>query len=262
MAALHAPPRAPDTPGVSARAGRRLTELARRLGLEHALLGEDLVLAERPVEAHTAARLIHALAGLVVGVVVWLAFAIAIPLPPMIGAGVAAFGALVGLIVADGPVRRLAKARRQEAQLAVAAFIDLSRILLIGGLPLHAALRAAADVGGGWAFDELRMALSWAKDRGQPPDAGLQRLADRFPVPEFAELALTITSARRGASPVEALESKAAFVRGAESAQARTEAAIADAQIELPSAVVALAFVAFLTYPLLVILTDTPGVVP
>lgn len=262
LAALHAPPRpGSNRSSLGVQTARRVTELARRLGVEHVLLVDDLALAGRPVEAHTVARMAHALAGAGAGVAAWLALTLPLPLPVVLAAGFALLGGLVGLLAADRPVRRLGRERRQEAQLAVAAYVDLARILLVGGLPLHAALRAAADVGSGWAFGELRAALAWAKDRGLPPDAGLERLAGRYPVPELAELTLTITSARRGASPIEALESKAAFVRGAESAQARTEAAIADAQIELPAAVVAVAFVFFLTYPMLMLLSTTPGVV-
>jgi Flp pilus assembly protein TadB len=262
LAALHAPPEPEESPRWAAETGGRLTDLLRRIGLEQALLEDDLAMAGRTAEAHTTARLVHALLGAALGAMAWLAMTFVAPLPLALAAGLALFTGPLGVLAADRPVRRLAKARRQEAQLAVAAYVDLVRILLVGGLPLHAALRNAADVGAGWAFGELRDALAWAKDRGLPPDVGVERLAARVPAPEFADLTLTVTSARRGASPVEALESKAAFVRGAESAQARTESSIADAQMELPAAIVAIAFVAFLTYPMLILLTAGQGVIP
>jgi len=261
LQALYAPPR--TRAGTVSRgdgAGRRLSELARRAGMERALLVDELALVGRPVEAHTTARLLHALTGVASGLGVWMLTNLAVPLTVLLAPALAGLGAMVGVLVADRRVRAVGKARRQEAQLAVAAYIDLVRILLVGGLPLHAALRAAADQGSGWAFGELREALAWAKDRGLAPDSGLERLATELPVPEFADLALTVSSARRGASPVRALESKAAFMRGAEAAQVRTESAVADAQIELPAAVVALAFVFFLTYPLLILLTSSTGV--
>lgn len=254
----------------AASAGRWLTDLARRHGLEQVLLADDLAIAERPVEAHTTVRLLSGLIGFGVGLMAWAVADQALGdvlssglllLPP-----VAVLGAIVAVLLADRRVRQLARQRRAEAQAATAAFVDLVRILLAGGLPLTTALRAAVEEGSGWTFTQLGWALDWAGDRSLPPDAGLHQLAGRLPIPEFADLAATFTSARRGASPVQALESKAAFLRGGQAAAARAEAAIADAQIELPAAVIALAFMCFLMYPLLTLLTTdsglTTGVLP
>jgi Flp pilus assembly protein TadB len=245
---------------LSEDSGAWLAALARRHGLAGLLLEDDLALAGRSVDAHTTSRLLHAILGAGAGLLVWAVAGLLMPLPVFLLPALPVFAVIFAILIADRRVRDLAAARRQEAQLAVAAYVDLVAILLIGGLPLGAALRTGADQGSGWAFTQIRAALSWAGDRGQGPDAGLEHLAHRYPVPEFADLALSIASARRGASPVIALESKAAFMRGASAAQARAEAAVADAQIELPSAVVALAFIAFLTYPLMSLLTTTPGV--
>jgi tight adherence protein C len=260
--AMFAAPRTTPTGRQIDRPGRALTELALRHGLRNVLLADDLALAGRPVETHTTARLVHVLAGATAAVAGWMITALVLPVHPMLAVVAVAFGGLLGISAADRRVRALARQRRREAQPAVAAYLDLVRILLAGGLPLQAALRAAADQGSGWTFAQLRHALTWAHDRGAAPDEAFRHLAERFPLPEFADLALTITSARRGASPVQALESKAAFWRGAHAAQVRADIAVADAQIELPGALVALAFVAFLTYPFLTLITSTTGVVP
>jgi Flp pilus assembly protein TadB len=245
------------TTGWTADLDRRAERLLGRSRARRLLLADDLAVAGRDRAAHTAARLAHTLAGAAgsAGLAVLLAATgVGAPLPAA-GAGCLATG-LLGLAAADRPVRRLAAARRQETRLAVASFVDLVRVLLAGGLPLHAALRTAADAGGGWAWTEIRTALDRARQRRLPPDAGLDDLATRIPLPEFAELRLTVSSALRGASPAAALASKATHLRAAEAAQARTETAVADAEMELPAAAVALAFVAFLTYPLLVVLTS------
>ncbi|WP_131788018.1 type II secretion system F family protein [Protofrankia symbiont of Coriaria ruscifolia] len=235
-----------------------LTRLAGQTRTRRLLLADDLALADRDQVAHTAVRIGRGLAGsTVMAALAAGAAAAGLGLPFLLLPAGCLFGGLLGVLSADRPVRRLAAARRQETRLAVAAFIDLLRILLVGGLPLHAALTAAVDSGGGWAFEQIRDALDWARTHRVAPDAGLDRLATRIPAPEFTDLRLTISSALRGASPVQALQSKAVHMRAAEAAQARTESATADAEMELPAAVVALAFVAFLTFPLLMILTRT-----
>ncbi|ABD12687.1 hypothetical protein ThrDRAFT_03230 [Frankia casuarinae] len=224
---------------------------ARRL-----LLAEDLAVLGLDPAAHTATRMIRLL--VVVSATVGLAavgWASGIVLPATTLPLGCVAAVPFGFVWADRPLHRRASARRQETRLAVAAYLDLVRILLVGGLSLHTALQTAADAGRGWAFTEIRAALQWARARHVPPDAGLNRLAVRVPVAEFAELRLTVSSALRGASPVLALQSKSTHLRAAEAAQARLAASVADAAMELPAVMVALAFVAFLTIPLLVILT-------
>jgi len=137
-AALHAPPEPEESPGWGADTGRQVTELLRRLGLEQALLTDDLAMVGRTAEAHTTARLVHALLGASLGALALLAVTFVAPFPLPLAGVAALFSGLLGVLAADRPVRRLATARRQEAQLAVAAYIDLVRILLVGGLPLHA----------------------------------------------------------------------------------------------------------------------------
>ncbi|MCK9895037.1 type II secretion system F family protein [Frankia sp. AgB32] len=242
--------------GIAAAVARWLTRVVGPTKARRLLLAEDLAVLGVDLAHHTVARMIRISAALgVVATMAVLTAASGHPLPTsalLLGC----VGALpAGLGWADRPLRRRAGARRQEVRLAVAAYLDLVRILLIGGLPLHTALQTAADTGRGWAFTQLRLALRWAWARQLPPDAGLDRLARQVPVAEFAELRLTISTALRGASPVGALRSKSAHLRAAEAAHARLTASTADAAMELPAVVVALAFVAFLTIPLLVILT-------
>jgi len=129
--------------------GRWLTDAALWAGLQQALLGEELALAERPVEAHTTVRLLAALTGGGLGLGAWLLAMLAWPLTVLLAIGAVVFGGLAALMIVDRRVHRLAAVRRADARLAVAAYIDLVRILLLGGLPLHAALRAAADQGQG-----------------------------------------------------------------------------------------------------------------
>ncbi len=247
-----------DAPaGWPGRINTTVTRLAGQARARQLLLADDLALTGRDPALHTAARVGRALAGGTAMAVLAAAGTAGFGLPALLTPGGCLFGGLLGIWSADQPIRRLAAARRQETRLAVAAFIDLVAILLVGGLPLHAALRVAVDSGQGWAFGEIRDALDWARTHRVAPDAGLDRLATRIPAPEFTELRLTISSALRGASPVQALASKAVHLRAAEAAAARTASATADAEMELPAAVVALAFVAFLTFPLLMILSRT-----
>ncbi|SNQ51691.1 conserved membrane hypothetical protein [Frankia canadensis] len=220
------------------------------------LLADDLEILDVDPASHLVTRVIRvSLAGSAMVALDLAAVVNGLAVPVMALPLGGALAGLIGLGWADRPLRRRANARRQEARLAVAAYLDLVRILLVGGLPLHSALQTAADTGHGWAFAQIRGALRWARARQSPPDAGLERLARQVPVAEFAELRLTVSSALRGASPVLALRSKSAHMRAVEGAQARLASSTADAAMELPAVVVALAFVAFLTVPLLAILT-------
>lgn len=260
--ALYALPATGARDGTVDAVSRWLVSAARRSGLGRLLLDDDLAVAGRGVQAHTTARLLSAGGGSAIALTSWAAATLMGSVGILGALAALVFGAVTGVWVADRKIHRLAEARRREARLAVAAYLDLVRILLAGGLPLLAALHAGADAGHGWAFGQLRQALAWAHDRDLPPDEGLRELGNRVTIAEFADLAATITSARRGASPVQALESKAAFMRGADTAHARAEAAVADAQIELPAAAVALAFLFFLTYPLMSLISTGTGALP
>lgn len=223
---------------------------ARRL-----LLADELTILGRDPARHTATRMLRllALSGMATALVAVLP-AVGVDVPCLLLPAACLVCGILGFLSADLPVRRQVAARRREVRAAVAAYLDLVRILLVGGAPLYSALRTAADAGEGWAFGVISSSLDWARSHGLPPDVGFALLAARVPLAEFTELRLTMGSALRGASPVVALHSKAVHLRAAEAAQVRLETSTADAAMELPAAVVALAFVAFLTYPLLAVL--------
>ncbi|WP_232295426.1 type II secretion system F family protein [Parafrankia sp. EUN1f] len=258
LAVLFAEETAARTPTLI-RWASRTVRLADSRGWNRLLRADDTVIAGRTVEAHTASRLGQVLAG--IGAIALLATpgVLARLLPPAALPLLILTAGLLGIHLADRPMVRLAAARRQDAALAVAAYTDLVRILVIGGLPLHAALSAAAEAGEGWTFALLRRSLDDAQLRGLPPDTALTALATDLPIPAFADLARTVASALRGASPVLALEARAAAIRAEETARVRGREAAADAQMELPATAVALAFVAFLTYPLLVMINSGVG---
>ncbi|ONH60462.1 secretion system protein [Frankia sp. CcI49] len=225
------------------------------------LLTDELAILGRDPALHTATRMLRLLvaSGTATALVVVLTAA-GVSLPGLLLPAACLLCGVLGFLSADLPVHRRVAARRREVRAAVAAYLDLVRILLVGGAPLYSALRTAAGAGQGWAFGAISSSLDWARSHGLPPDAGLALLAARVPLAEFTDLRLTVGSALRGASPVIALRSKAVHLRATEAAQVRLETSTADAAMELPAAVVALAFVAFLTHPLLAVLmsVETP----
>jgi Flp pilus assembly protein TadB len=257
LTALFAPPA--RQPTALHRLPGRLCTLARTHGLGRLLRGDDVALADRTDEAHMASRLLHLLSGAAAGVGFATLSRLLAPTPPPLALVFVLVGGLGGILLADRPVRRLAAARRRDAALATAAYVDLVRVLLVGGLPLPTALTAAADRGRSWTFDRLRAALADARLRSEPPDRGIAALADIYPLREFTDLARTLSAARAGASPVLAFESRADAIRRRDTAQQRAQEAAADAQMDLPAAVVALAFVAFLAYPLLTMINSSVG---
>ncbi|WP_261570267.1 type II secretion system F family protein [Frankia gtarii] len=259
LAMLFTAPATTRTPPLT-RLSQRLCTLMRDHGLGGLLRGDDVTIAGRGVDAHMAARLLHLLAGAAAGLTLAALTLLVAAASPVLPGLLVVGAALGGLLLADRPVLRLAHARRRDAALATAVYIDLVRILLVGGLPLPAALSAAADSGHGWTFTHLRRALAGARLRGIPPDVAVAELADTYPLREFTDLARTLAAARSGASPVLALQSRAAAIRHADSARLRGQEAAVDAQMDLPAAAVALVFVAFLTYPLLTMINSSVGI--
>ncbi|MBL7516569.1 secretion system protein, partial [Frankia sp. CNm7] len=159
------PPTQPGQPGQPGRWTRtgaawltgQITRAAGPARGRRLLLTDDLAIAGRDPVTHTATRLAHAtIAALAAALLTAGTTLVGLPVPALSGPALVTLAVPVGVLVADRPVRAVAKARRQETRLAVAAYLDLVRVLLAGGLTLHAALRLAADAGTGWAFTQIR----------------------------------------------------------------------------------------------------------
>ena len=171
-------------------------------------------------------------------------------LDPTVSVCVAATLALAGAFVPILTLRGRAARRRRAFRHALSCFLDLVAIRLAGGAGVDGALAESARAGHGWAFEELRRALSGARLAGAPPWRGFERLGDELQVPEVSELAASMALAGdEGARVRASLAAKARAMRTRALADAERSAQAASERMSLPIVVLMAGFVVFLGYP-------------
>jgi tight adherence protein C len=143
-----------------------------------------------------------------------------------------------------------AQARRRDFRHALGAFLDLVVIALAGGSGVETALGDAAGVGAGWAYDQLRHALSAARLSRQPPWASLGQLGAELGIGELEELAASVGLAgTEGAKVRSSLAAKAASLRAHALAEAETDGQAATERMSLPVVLLFAAFLLFIGFP-------------
>jgi Flp pilus assembly protein TadB len=147
-------------------------------------------------------------------------------------------------------VRGRAARRRRAFRHALSCFLDLVAIRLAGGAGVDGALAESARAGHGWAFEELRNALSGARLAGAPPWQGFERLGTDLAIPELSELAASMALAGdEGARVRASLASKARAMRTRALTDTERNAQAASERMSLPIVVLMAGFVVFLGYP-------------
>jgi Flp pilus assembly protein TadB len=211
----------------------------------------DLRLLGRSVEQHLGTKVLLALFGLLLP-------AACLGLMALAGTGVgvtvpALTGVLLGIaffFVPDLSVRSEAEARRRGFRHALGSFLDLVVIGLAGGAGVESALRDAASVGQGWAFEQLRHALDVTALTGETPWAALARLGADLGVPELGELAASVSLAgTEGARVRDSLAAKATSLRDHALASAEAEAQAATERMALPVVLLFIGFLLLIGYP-------------
>ncbi|KFU78438.1 hypothetical protein SAMN04489729_6893 [Amycolatopsis lurida] len=211
----------------------------------------DLELVDRTRESFTLNRIGCASAG-----------TLAVPLTgaalAVLGAGAPVFltGAMSLCAAAFGWTlpRLLLRAKAQKARAAFReALVAYAHLVTLGRLgdrgPVEA-MRYPASLGEGWAFHRIRLAMNEASLRGRMPWEGLERLADELGVRELRDLGRIITSASEGgASIADTLRSKAASISQQGLADQKTGSSIRSDRMDMPIAVMGLAFIVFLAFP-------------
>jgi tight adherence protein C len=161
-------------------------------------------------------------------------------------AALAAGGGIVPIL----SLRARATRRRQSFRHALSCFLDLVAIRLAGGAGVDGALVESASAGHGWAFEELRSALSASRLAGAPPWQGFARLGDELCVSELSELAASMALAGdEGARVRASLAAKARAMRTRALSDAERSAQSASERMSLPIVVLMAGFVVFLGYP-------------
>ena len=156
----------------------------------------------------------------------------------------------VAVTVPQFAVRSEAAGRRRAFRHALSCFLDLVAVRLAGGAGVDSALTDSANAGDGWAFRELRQALTDARLRGEPSWHGLARLGVEIGVSELEELAASAGLAGdEGARVRVSIAAKARAIRVRGLADAEAAAQSASERMSLPVVALMAGFIVFLGYP-------------
>jgi Flp pilus assembly protein TadB len=250
--AAHADPVATVSPSArwAARVGPPLAGALERWNVGLGDLPADLAVIGRSVPDHMALRAAGATAGVVgVALVGTLAAAAGAPASALLLGWLAIFAGLIGFVAPDALARRRAVERRQAFRQSLAFFLDLVIVVLAGGAGVGGALRQAAAAGDGWAYLQIRNALTGAHLRREPQWAVLGRLGTELGVEELEQLAAQVALAEReGASVRQSLTAKAASIRDHELSDAEAKASSATVRMTAPLVLLGMAFCVFILY--------------
>ena len=157
---------------------------------------------------------------------------------------------IAGLATPGLGVRSEAATRRHGFRHALGCYLDLVAVRLAGGAGIESALTGAADAGDGWAFGELRNALTDSRLLGEPLWNGLARLGTDIGVPELSELAAsTGLAGDEGARVRSSIVAKARALRFRGLTDAEATAQSASERMSLPVVGLMLGFIVFLAWP-------------
>jgi tight adherence protein C len=214
-------------------------------------IGSDLRITERSTEELIAKQILCALAGLfwmpaTAALIVAGGVRVSLVFPVWMSLGLATAGACIPV----SALKNAAGERRRAFRHALGCFLDLVAVRLAGGAGIESALALSAASGRGWAFAELRQALTEARLMGEPPWAGLDRLGAEIGVDELKELAASVALAGdEGARVRRSVTAKARTIRTRSLADAEGAAQAASERMSLPIVLLMVGFVIFLGFP-------------
>lgn len=157
----------------------------------------------------------------------------------------------VALFFAPDLVTRVnAAEKRADFRLALTSYLDLVVLERGAGAAPTEALEAAAEVGGGWAFDRIAAALEEARKASRAPWDGLARLAADTDIPELADLAeIAGIAGNDGAKILDTLSARAESMRAEALAATKAQAGSRSTTMVIPIALLAFGFLVLLIFP-------------
>lgn len=170
------------------------------------------------------------------------------------------FGAVAGFVLPDRFLREKAAEARVDFVAAFTAYLELVRTLIAGGMNVQGALQVAAFAGEGPAFDELVIAIDRATTAGTTIAIEFDRLGSEAGLPEVSQVASSLElAAEQGASPGDALSSRAETLTNRRAYEERDAAEQATAQMSIPTAMLALGYVLLLGAPAIAAVLASTG---
>jgi Flp pilus assembly protein TadB len=142
--------------------------------------------------------------------------------------------------------------RRADFRYALTSYLDLVSLERGAGAAPTEALEAAAEIGGGWAFERIAAALDQARRAGYPPWTALAALARETGVAELADIAdIAEVAGQEGARILETLAARAASMRAEALAADRAKAGSRSSTMVVPIALLGVGFLLLLIFPTL-----------
>jgi Flp pilus assembly protein TadB len=150
----------------------------------------------------------------------------------------------------DVVTRLNAAEKRTDFRHALTSYLDLVALERGAGAAPTEALEAAAEVGGGWAFERIGASLDQARKASRPPWDGLARLADEIGIAELADLAeIAGVAGQEGARILDTLGARAESMRAEALATTKAQAGSRSTTMVLPIAMLAGGFLVLLIFP-------------
>jgi Flp pilus assembly protein TadB len=211
----------------------------------------DLRLLGQDRGSWLASKLAFGLAGLAAIPVVSALYALggrslpwAVPVAGSLGLGLALF------FVPDLITRVNAAEKRRDFRHALTSYLDLVALERGAGAAPTEALEAAAEVGGGWAFERIGLALDEARKASRAPWDALSQLAVETGVSELADLAeIAGIAGNDGARILDTLGARAESMRAEALAATKAQAGARSTTMVLPISMLAAGFLVLLIYP-------------
>jgi Flp pilus assembly protein TadB len=159
----------------------------------------------------------------------------------------------LGLFFAPDLVTRVnATEKRYDFRHALSSYLDLVGLERGAGAGPTEALEAAAEIGGGWAFQRIAAALDGARRVGEAPWAALARLAAETGVTELSDLAdIAEVAGQEGARILDTLAARAASMRAQAMSADRGKAGSRGTTMVVPIALLAVGFLILLVFPII-----------
>ncbi len=157
----------------------------------------------------------------------------------------------VGLFFApDLVVKVNAAEKRTDFRHALASYLDLVSLERGAGAAPTEALEAAAQIGGGWAFERIAAALTAARKAGRPPWEGLADLAEQTGVVELSDLAeIAQVAGHEGARILATISARAESMRAEALAATKAKAGSRSTTMVVPIAMLGAGFLLLLVFP-------------
>jgi Flp pilus assembly protein TadB len=228
-------------------AGVRLLEASGLVDL--GALRQQLRVLDKPIERHAYEKLLAGVALLALpNVMIGVLTVGGHPIAAVYGLGLGAVLGVGGFVYPDYLLSGQVTARRQAFRHALSSYLDLVTIALAGGAGTESALRGAAEAGGGWAFAEIRTALTRAELTGITPWQSFDELGATLGVDELRELAASMSLAGElGAKVRQSLVARADSLRAQQAAAIEAEAE-ANTERMIGPAVMVLGLTLFIFY--------------